>query len=73
MDTGLLNLINNTGVDGRFLLPSAEEPPVPEIGSTVVISQNNQVECTTDSPSKIWSGKRVLCSFSSNKYVPDFI
>ncbi|VDM26757.1 unnamed protein product, partial [Hydatigera taeniaeformis] len=38
---------------------------VPEIGSTVVISEN-QSESVCDSPSKIWTGKRVLCSFSAN-------
>ncbi|VDK34900.1 unnamed protein product [Taenia asiatica] len=42
-----------------------EDLLVPEIGSTVVISEN-QSESVCDSPSKIWTGKRVLCSFSAN-------
>ncbi|EUB63271.1 hypothetical protein EGR_01762 [Echinococcus granulosus] len=42
-----------------------EDLLVPEIGSTVVISEN-QTESVCDSPSKIWTGKRVLCSFSAN-------
>ena len=39
---------------------------VPEIGSTVVISEN-QPEIFCDSPSKIWTGKRAVCTFSANK------
>ncbi|KAM7535393.1 hypothetical protein Aperf_G00000091138 [Anoplocephala perfoliata] len=38
---------------------------VPDIGSTVVISEN-QSETSCDSPSKIWTGKRAVCSFSAN-------
>ncbi|KAL7060764.1 hypothetical protein AAHC03_010147 [Spirometra sp. Aus1] len=44
-------------------------PPVPDVGSNVVINEHNKTIPIFGSPPKIWSGKRVLCSFSANGYV----
>ncbi|BHF72989.1 Histone-lysine N-methyltransferase 2E [Sparganum proliferum] len=41
-------------------------PPVPDVGSNVVINEHNKNVPIFGSPPKIWSGKRVLCSFSAN-------
>ncbi|VDN97260.1 unnamed protein product [Rodentolepis nana] len=57
----------NLQVD-EFSLPnpsSCDEILVPDIGSTVDISEN-QAELVCDSPSKVWTGKRAVCSFSAN-------
>nr|CUU99755.1 hypothetical transcript [Hymenolepis microstoma] len=58
---------DNLQGDG-FSLPnpaSSDEILVPDIGSTVDISEN-QAEPVCDSPSKVWTGKRAVCSFSAN-------
>lgn len=69
METGLPKLLNDTNYNGDSLSSLLiDGPPVPDIGSTVVIS-NCQVEPSSESPSKAWTGKRVLCSFSSNRFV----
>ncbi|VDN08974.1 unnamed protein product [Dibothriocephalus latus] len=41
-------------------------PFVPDVGSNVVINEHNKNIPIFGSPPKIWSGKRVLCSFSAN-------
>lgn len=58
---------NLQGDDLSLPIPSSsDEILVPDIGSTVDISEN-QSESICESPSKVWTGKRAVCSFSANK------